>query len=164
MYWVSVSSRKETSRFQPFIEAHLVAGVVDLAEEVLGLIGITVLSEPEGEDGEVANEKDGKDTEVVNAEPFVGTLGGNGGSGGEDGGHEPGGDGGYGLHYLGLVGCREGGLNDIGCGNSGYKTCEENMIKNIHNQTSHGMNELSGEAQQSKRSFAEQNNNHPMRV
>ena len=96
LYWVSVSSRKKTSRFQPFIKAHLVAGVVDLAEEVLGLIGITVLSEPEGEDGEVANEKDGKDTEVVNAEPLVGALGGDSGGGGEDGGHETG-SGGHGT-------------------------------------------------------------------
>ena len=110
MYWVSVSSRKKTSRFQPFIKAHLVAGVVDLAEEVLGLIGITVLSEPEGEDGEVANEKDGKDTEVVNAEPLVGALGGNSGGGGEDGGHEASG-GGHGTLGEG----RHGGL--LGNGN-----------------------------------------------
>ena len=72
-------------------KANLVASVVDLAEEVLGLIGITVLLKPEGEDGEVTNEEDGKDTEVVNAEPFVGALGGDSGGGGEDGGHEAGG-------------------------------------------------------------------------
>ena len=62
----------------------------------------------------MSGEKNGKETDIVNTEPFIRTLGGNGGGRGEDGGHESSGDGGYSLHYLGLVGCREGGLNDIG--------------------------------------------------
>jgi hypothetical protein len=113
-FWVS--SCAFSRRIQTiFLKAGLVASVVDLAEEVLGLIGITVLLEPEGEDGEVANEKDGKDTEVVDAEPLVGALGGDSGGGGEDGGHEASGGGhgtlGKGGHggLLGNGNCHEGG-------------------------------------------------------
>ena len=74
------------------------------------------MSEPQAEDEEVPGEEDGEETEVVDAEPLVGALGGDGGGRREDGGHESGGDGGDGLHHLGLVGGREGRLHNIGCG------------------------------------------------
>ncbi len=112
---------------------YLPSSVVDLTEEVSIIIlgGITVLSQPQTKDEEVSGEENGKQTDIVNTEPFIGTLGGNGGRGGKDGGQESGGDGGYSLHYLGLVGCREGGLNDIGwiCKHRNVNTrCEQNCI------------------------------------
>ena len=65
-------------------------------------------------------EEHGEETEVVDAEPFVGTLGGEGGGGCHDGGHDTGGDGGDGLHDLGLVRGREGRLHNIGCMKNRY--------------------------------------------
>jgi len=101
----------------------LPAGVVDLTEEI-GIIvlgGVSVLSEPQGEDEEVSSEEDSEETDVVDAEPFVGSLGRQGGGGGDDGGHDTGGDGRHGLHDIRLGGGLEGRSRD-NCG-------RENMQK-----------------------------------
>lgn len=63
----------------------------------------------------MSSEKDGEDTQVINSEPLVGSLGGHGGGGGKDGGHESGGNGGDCLHGIGLLDGREGGLDNWGC-------------------------------------------------
>mmetsp|Transcript_5007 Transcript_5007/g.9077 ORF Transcript_5007/g.9077 Transcript_5007/m.9077 type:complete len:155 (-) Transcript_5007:124-588(-) len=93
---------------------NLPSGVVNLSEEI-GIIilgGISVLSQPEGKDEEVTGEENGKETDVVNSEPLVGTIGGEGGRGGEDGGDETGSGGGDGLHHVGAGG-RKSGLHNI---------------------------------------------------
>ena len=61
-------------------------------------------------------EEDGQYAQIVNSEPFIGSLGGEGGRAGKDSGHESGGDGGDGFHDfgLGVGGGREGGLDDGG--------------------------------------------------
>ena len=95
----------------------LPSGVVDLSEEISIIIlgGITVLSQPQGEDEVVPGEEHGEESEVINTEPLVGTLGGEGGRRAEDSRHESSGNGGDGLHRLGLRDGREGGLGNIGC-------------------------------------------------
>lgn len=95
---------------------NLPSGVIDLSEEI-GIIilgSITVLTQPKTKDEVVSSEKNSEKTEVVDTEPFVGALRGDGGRGGEDGRDNSGGDGGDRLHHLGLVGGREGGLHNIG--------------------------------------------------
>jgi len=95
---------------------NLPSGVVNLSEEI-GIIilgGISVLSQPEGKDEEVTSEKDGKETDIVNSEPLVGTIGGEGSRGGKDGGDKTGGSSGDSLHHVGAGG-RKGSLDNIRC-------------------------------------------------
>ena len=95
----------------------LPSGVVNLSEEVviLSLGGITVLSQPQGKDEVVPGEEHGEESEVIDTEPLVGTIGGEGGRRAEDSRHESSGNGGDGLHRLGLRDSREGGPGNIGC-------------------------------------------------
>jgi len=95
---------------------NLPSSVVNLSEEIsiIVLSGISVLSQPQRKDEVVSSEKDGEDTQVINSEPLVGSLGGHGGGGGKDGGHESGGNGGDCLHGIGLLDGREGGLDNWG--------------------------------------------------
>ena len=62
----------------------------------------------------MAQEKNYQETDVINTEPFVGSLGGNGGGGGKDGGDETGGGGGEGLAHIGSVDGGEGSLDSEG--------------------------------------------------
>ena len=96
---------------------NLPSSVVNFSEEVSIIIlgGISVLSQPQGKDEEMSGEKGGKNTQVINSEPFVGTFGGKGGGGGEDDGEESSGNGGDSLHDLGLGRGGESSLHNIGC-------------------------------------------------
>ena len=98
-------------------EENLPSSVVNLSEEISIIIlsGISVLSQPQAQDEVVTGEKDGKKTQVIDSEPLVGSLGGDGGGGGKDGGHESSSDGGDCLHGIGLLDGREGGLDNWGC-------------------------------------------------
>lgn len=84
---------------------YLPSSVVNLSEEISIIIlsSISVLSQPQGKDEVVSGEKDGEETQVVNSEPLVGSLGGHGGGGGKEGGGESGGDGGNCLHGIRLL-------------------------------------------------------------
>ena len=94
-------------------EMYLLSSVVNLSEEVLGLIGISVSLKPEGKDGKVTNEKNSKKTKVINSEPLVGSLGGYGSGGGKDGGHESGGGGHSSL--LEWLSSQRGNSGSYGC-------------------------------------------------
>lgn len=85
--------------------SNLPSSVVNLSEEIgiIILSSITILSQPQRKDEVVSSEKDGEETQVIDSEPLVGSLGGHGGGGGKDGGHESGGDGGN-LDGIGLDG------------------------------------------------------------
>jgi hypothetical protein len=102
---------------QCFRLGNLPSSVINLSKEISIIIlsGLSILSQPKAQDEVVTSEKDGEETQVVNSEPFIGSLGGDGGGGGKDGGHESGGDGGDCLHDIGLLGRREGGLDNWGC-------------------------------------------------
>mmetsp|Transcript_7659 Transcript_7659/g.17344 ORF Transcript_7659/g.17344 Transcript_7659/m.17344 type:complete len:92 (+) Transcript_7659:218-493(+) len=60
---------------------NLPSSVINLSEEVILFVlgGISVLSQPKRKDEEMSSEKDGKKTKVINTEPFVGSIGGEGG-------------------------------------------------------------------------------------
>ena len=96
---------------------NLPSSVINLSEEISIIIlsSITILSQPKRQDEVMSSEKDGKKTQIINTEPFVGSLGGHGGRRGEDGGHKSSGDGGDCLHGIGLLDCGEGGLDNWGC-------------------------------------------------
>ena len=96
---------------------NLPSSVINLTKEISIIIlsSITILSQPKRQDEVMSGEKDGKKTQIINTEPFVGSLGSHGGRGGEDGGHKSSGDGGDCLHGIGLLDCGEGGLDNWGC-------------------------------------------------
>ena len=73
------------------------------------------MSQPKGKDEVVTQEKNDQETDVINTEPFVGSLGSDGGGGGKDGGHETSGGGGEGLAHIGGVDGGEGSLDSKGC-------------------------------------------------
>merc|ERR1712232_1360594 len=54
-------------------------GVIDLAEEIFFLVVISVLRQVQGEDTPVNHEHHREESQVVDPEPLVGALGGNGG-------------------------------------------------------------------------------------
>jgi hypothetical protein len=66
------------------------SSVVNFSKEVLRLIVVSELLKPQGEDSPMNNEKNTQKTNVINTEPFAGTIGGNGGSAGHDDGHDSG--------------------------------------------------------------------------
>ena len=86
-------------------------GVVDLAEEVLLLVVVSELLQPECKDGPVDNEKNSEQTKVINSEPFAGSLGGDGSRGGKDGRDGTGNSGSDSLGDLGT----QGSAPDEGC-------------------------------------------------
>lgn len=90
-------------------------GVIDLAKEVLFLVVIAVLLQPQSQDEPVSDEQDSQQAQVVDSEPFVGALRGQGGRGGQDGGRGTG-DGGHdALVHLGdLHGHGEGRSGALG--------------------------------------------------
>jgi len=51
-----------------------VSSVVNFSKEVLTFIVVSELLKPQGQDSPVNDEKDGKKANIINTEPFVGTL------------------------------------------------------------------------------------------
>merc|ERR1719253_2125290 len=94
----------------------LAARVVDLAEEVgvVVLRGVAVLAQPPAQDEEVPREEDAQEAEVVDAEPLVGPLRGQGGGGGEERREDARGRGGDRLGDRRLAGGGQGRLHDVG--------------------------------------------------
>ena len=93
----------------------LPSSVINLSEEI-GIIilgSISILSQPKTQDEVVTNEKNGKDTDVINTEPFVGSLCGQSGGGGEDGRDGSSGNSGEGFEGIGL--CVQCSLDDGTC-------------------------------------------------
>jgi hypothetical protein len=66
------------------------SSVVNFSEKILFLVVVSELLKPQGKDGPVDNEKNTQKTNVIDTEPFAGTIGGNGSSAGHDDGHESG--------------------------------------------------------------------------
>jgi hypothetical protein len=95
--------------------------VVDLSKEVFVFIGISIRSQPERENGPVSEEENGKETKIVDSEPFVGSLSSNGSGRGKDGGHESCKSGHGGLGYIGLLSSH----GERGCG--GACDCTRNQ-------------------------------------
>ena len=102
---------------QPITRNGLPSSVINLSEEI-GIIilgSITILSQPKTQDGEVTKEQNSEDTDIVNTEPFVGTLSGQGGWWGENCRDGSSGNGWDGLEGIGLgIQC---GLDNGACFN-----------------------------------------------
>lgn len=62
-----------------------VSSVVDFSKKVLAFIVVSELLKVQGQDSPVNNEEDGKKTNIVNSEPLIGTIRGNGGCAGKNG-------------------------------------------------------------------------------
>lgn len=76
----------------------------------------------------MSQEKNDQETDVIDSEPLVSSLGGNGGGGRKDGGHESSGGGGEGLAHIGGLDGREGGLDSEPCG--GYERKGTRLVRN----------------------------------
>lgn len=63
----------------------LVSCVVNLTKEILILTGISIRSKPEGKNSQMTNKENRKKTQIINSEPFIGTLGSNSSRTSEDG-------------------------------------------------------------------------------
>jgi len=83
--FLKIFGRKEVVNV--FLPSELIeqlpSGVVNLSEEVgiIILSGFSVLSQPKRENEVVSQEKNDQETDVIDSEPLVSSLGGDGGGG-----------------------------------------------------------------------------------
>ena len=122
MRGLKIPNQKLGSQFAPEGIRHLLAGVVDLTEEVLFLVVRSVLGKVQAKDTPVNNEENSQKAVVVNSEPFVGSVGSKSRGGSQDSWD---GSGNSSSNRLWLEGVQSGGRDAESCKRRGDALCEK---------------------------------------